>query len=301
MAVEARGEESVIGAALVGRSTRMYVQARTPFLVKSEARVVEALLAHSGELAQLSVAELAEEASTSTATVVRAAQSLGFKGFSELRDQLAQEAHTEGSATQTEGSALSALDSTLQAGIDQINSMSAMLDRANFERAVDVLTDARRVLIVTMSDLAFLGQYAVLHFAMVGRSAEAPPDVVTAHAVASLLEPGDVLIAIGYSGTNALTLRIAETASGAGATVIAITSFARGALPEMADIHLAVGVPGADKVADALRRIRVGQMLIIDALQAALNTRLDTRRPAEAMLRTLTQYGYRRPRSSADE
>ena len=99
-----------------------------------------------------------------------------------------------------------------------------------------------------------------------------------------------------------MTLRIAETAAGAGATVIARSPHsARGVLPEMADIHLAVGVPGPDQVADTQRRIRVGQMLIIDALQAALSTRLDTRRPAEAMLRTLTQYGYRRPRSSAEE
>jgi RpiR family transcriptional regulator, carbohydrate utilization regulator len=303
MAMEAPGEEAVIAAALVGRSTRGYLRARMQFLVKSEARVAEALIEHDGDLQQLSVAELAEEASTSTATVVRAAQSLGFTGFSELRDQLVHEVDSvdDRNVTVAENLTLAALDLTLQAGIDQINSMSAMLNRESFEQAVDALATARRVLFVTMSDLAFLGQYAVLHFAMVGRSAEAPPDVVTAHAVASLLEPGDVMVAIGYSGTNALTLRIAETAAGAGATVIAITSFARGALTEIADIHLAVGVPGADQVADALRRIRVGQMLIIDALQAALSTRLDTRRPAEAMLRTLTQYGYRRPRSSSEE
>lgn len=42
-------------------------------------------------------------------------------------------------------------------------------------------------------------------------------------------------------------------------------------------------------------------MLIIDALQAALSTRLDTRRPTEALLRTITQYGYRRPRANLEE
>ena len=154
MATEARGEEAVTSAALIGRSTRVYVQARSAFLVKSEARVVEALLAYEGELEQLSVAELADEASTSTATVVRAAQSLGFKGYSELRDQLAREADaSDKPEVEAESSTLSALDSTLQAGIDQINNMSAMLDRASFERAVEALTHARRVLIATMSDL----------------------------------------------------------------------------------------------------------------------------------------------------
>lgn len=302
MSPKAAGEETVIGSALAGRRTFTYVRALIPSLVKSEARVAEALLAHAGDLEQLSVAELADEAATSTATVVRAAQSLGFTGFSELRDELVREAQGPPPAEQgPENLALDALDHTLQAGINQIESMSAMLNRQSFERAVDALADARRVLVVTMSDLAFLGQYAVLHFAMAGRSAEAPPDVITAHAVASLLEPGDVCIAIGYSGTNSLTIRIAQSAVSAGATVIAITSFARGVLPEIADIHLAVGVPGTDASADALRRIRVGQMLIIDALQAALSTRLDTRRPTEALLRTITQYGYRRPRAISED
>lgn len=229
MSTQADGEEVVIGSALAERRTFTYVRALVPSLVKSEARVAEALLAHAGNLEELSVAELADEAATSTATVVRAAQSLGFTGFSELRDQLVREAQAPPNTEhEPENPVLEALDHTLQAGVNQIQSMSAMLNRQSFERAVDALADARRVLVVTMSDLAFLGQYAVLHFAMAGRSAEAPPDVITAHAVASLLEPGDVCMAIGYSGTNSLTIRIAQSAVSTGATVIAVTSFARG-------------------------------------------------------------------------
>jgi DNA-binding MurR/RpiR family transcriptional regulator len=142
-----------------------------------------------------------------------------------------------------------------------------------------------------------LGQYAVFHFALVGRSAEAPTDPITMHALAGMLEPGDVCFAVGHTGTNGLTIRICQAAAGAGATVLAVTSFARGALPDLADIHLAVGAPHPEVMADSTTRIRVGQMLLIDALQNALAAQLGTAAHTEAMFRTVSQYTYIRPDS----
>jgi RpiR family carbohydrate utilization transcriptional regulator len=295
---EQRGDGARPPETTLGGSPRSLVHIRSliPSLIPSEARVARVLFEHHEELRGWSVGDVARRAHTSRATVVRACQTLGYTGFNDLCAVVEREALSPTSPHHREVGPLAALELTLQAGAEQIESMSAMLDRSEFERAVQVLVEARRVLVVTVSDLAVLGQYAVFHFTLIGRSAEAPTDVVTMHAIASLLEPGDACIAVGHSGTNALTIRIAETAQRAGASVIAITSFARGALVDVADIHLAVGVPNPESNTHAFTRIRIGQMLIIDALQNALSTRLDTRRPAEAMLNTVTQYTYRRPR-----
>lgn len=78
--------------------------------------------------------------------------------------------------------------------------------------------------------------------------------------------------------------------------MIAVTSFARGALADLADIHLAVGTTCPDRSVHDMSRIRLGQMLIIDALQNALAARLGVAAPSESMLRTVTQYTYQRPR-----
>lgn len=217
-------------------------------------------------------------------------------GFNELREVLEREASTPQAPPDDQADGYGIVQSTIQAGIEQLQSMSAMLDRDAFAQAVDALASAQRVLFVTGSDLALLGQYAVFRFAMIGRQAESPPDVITAHAVAAGLVAGDVCVAIGYSGTNMLTVRIAHAAATAGATVIAITSFARGPLADLGHIHLVVGVPDTPPAEHEPLRIRVAQMLIIDAIQSALASRGDRGAPSERMFTTLSNYVYRRAR-----
>ena len=259
--------------------------------------MAEALLSRIDDIADLSTAKLATAAGTSQATVVRTCQSLGYRGLSELRDSLTNEA-LAASGPATDDPVTAALDRTIAAGHEQLDSMASLLDRDEFGRAVDALAEARRVLIVTLSDLAVLGHYAVFHFALVGRTAEAPSDAITLHTLAQLLGPGDVCLAIGHTGTNSLTIRIAKAARREGATVIAVTAFARGALAELAHVHLAVGTTRPDHSVHTMSRIRVGQLLIIDALQNAMAARLGVAAPTDSMLRTVTQYTYRRPRGA---
>jgi DNA-binding MurR/RpiR family transcriptional regulator len=280
------------------RRTIAYIRALTPSLIPSEALVAEALLRHVDDIADLSTAKLAAVAGTSPATVVRACQSLGYTGLNELRDALTSEARAA-SSPPDDHPVSTALDRSIAAGREQLDSMESLLDRDQFARAVDAIAEAGRVLIVTVSDLAFLGHYAVFHFALVGRTAEATSDVITLHALARLLRPGDVCLAVGHSGTNSQTIKIAEAARDEGATVIAVTSFPRGALADVSHIHLAVGTTRPDHSAHTMSRIRLGQMLIFDALQDALAARLGVAATTDSMLRTVTQYTYRRPKGPA--
>jgi DNA-binding MurR/RpiR family transcriptional regulator len=276
------------------------IRALTPSLVPSEAKVARALLEHADDIANWSAARLAADTGTSPATVIRACQSLGYTGLNEFRDAVTR-AEKDGATARTgQGDDVAAaLEQTVTAGMEQLQAMASILDRNEFARAVTALAGARRLLVVTMSDLAMLGQYAVFHFALVGRTAEAPTDAITLHAVATMLEPGDVCLAVGHTGTNAITIRVCQAAAAAGAMVIAVTSFARGALADLADIHLAVGTAQQENLTHSMTRIRVSQMLLIDALQNALALRIGTTEHAETMLRTVGQYTYIRPEHGA--
>jgi DNA-binding MurR/RpiR family transcriptional regulator len=275
---------------------KAYIRALIPSLIPSEAMVAKALLEHADDIADWSAGRLAAAAGTSPATVIRACQSLGYSGLNDFRNAMTR-AGADGAAGATgQGDDVAAaLDRTVAAGIEQLQAMASILDREAFARAVTAIAEAHRLLLVTMSDLAMLGQYAVFHFALVGRTAEAPTDVITMHTLAGMLEPGDVCLAVGHTGTNAITIRICQAATAAGATVIAVTSFPRGALADLADIHLAVGTPSQENLTHTMTRIRVSQMLLIDALQNALAVRLDNPRHTEMMLDTVTQYTYVRP------
>jgi RpiR family carbohydrate utilization transcriptional regulator len=271
------------------------IRSLLPSLIPSEARVAEALLA-AAPAVPASVAELAADAQTSPATVVRACQSLGFGGFNELSDALKREQHAAADAPRTAPDAQRALRRTFEAGIQQLESATRTLDVEAFAAAVDTLLSARRVLVATSSDLAMLGQYATIRFAMVGRPVEAPADVVAAHIVASGLAPGDACLTFGNSGANLLTVRVAQAAATAGATNIAVTAFARGPLAELADLHLAVGVPVLTPSERDFTRICVSQLLTIDALQAAMRDRGAGSEIADTVDAALSAYTYRRSR-----
>jgi DNA-binding MurR/RpiR family transcriptional regulator len=275
---------------------KAYIRALIPSLVPSEATVARALLEHADDIAGWSAGRLAAATGTSPATVIRACQSLGYTGLNEFRDAMTRAEKDGAAGPAGQGDEVTAaLERTVAAGVEQLQAMASILDRDEFARAVTALAGARRVLIVTMSDLAVLGQYAVFHFALVGRTAEAAPDAITMHALATTLEPGDVCLAVGHTGTNALTIRVCQAAAAAGATVIAVTAFARGALVDLAGIHLAVGTPHQENLTHYHTRIRVSQMLLIDALQNALAVRIGNTQYTETMAHAVTQYTYNRP------
>jgi RpiR family transcriptional regulator, carbohydrate utilization regulator len=283
------------GGSDLGHGLARRIRSLLPSLIPSEARVAEALLAAAPAI-PASVAELAADAQTSPATVVRACQSLGFGGFNELSDALRREQQAAASTPRTAPDAERALRRTYEAGIQQLESAARTLDVEAFAAAVDTLLAARRVLVATSSDLAMLAQYATIRFAMVGRPVEAPGDVVAAHIVATGLAPGDVCLAFGSSGANMLTVRIAQAAATAGATNIAVTAFPRGPLAELADLHLAAGVPTLTPSERDYTRICVSQLLVIDALQAAMRDRGAGNEIADTVDGAMNAYTYRRSR-----
>jgi RpiR family carbohydrate utilization transcriptional regulator len=280
-------------AARGGRTAR-YIRGLMPSLRPAEANVAEVMLERIDDPGGWSAGELAAAAGVSRATVIRTCQSLGFDGLTELRGVLEREREGDELEPGKELDTDTALDRTIASGIEQLAHMAALLDREEFARAVDALAAARRVLVVSLADLSFLGQYAVYHFALVGRSAEAPPDVIAMHATATTLEEGDVCLAIGHTGKNGLTLNVVDAAQAAGATAISVSSYARGPLQDIADIQLTVGV--SEPNPELLTVTRIAQLLIVDALKTALAQRFDVSAGGPDMLRVIAHYTYRPPR-----
>lgn len=64
------------------------IRSSAVFLSPSEAKVAGVILANPEEVVEWSTAQLALRADTATATVIRACQSLGFRGFQHLRLEL---------------------------------------------------------------------------------------------------------------------------------------------------------------------------------------------------------------------
>ncbi|MFF0815294.1 MurR/RpiR family transcriptional regulator [Rhodococcus sp. NPDC003318] len=229
-------------------STLATVRARASALAPSERRVADVCLARPREVAWWSAADLAEHASTSTATVVRACQNLGFTGFQHLRMLLLRDlgGAVEGDASQASpDSGMGLMRTVFEEVARDLGTALAPLDEESFDAAVTALARARRVLVVGNGGASAPCAGAVaFRFVLNGRPAEAPVDAVVQQLTARHLSDEDVCLAISDSGMNAYTLEPVEAARSAGATVVGVTGHARSTLVDRSDIALVVGGAG---------------------------------------------------------
>jgi DNA-binding MurR/RpiR family transcriptional regulator len=218
-----------------------------------------------------SVSEVADAAGTSTATVVRFAQKLGFKGFHDLKLALAQDlaafGHEPGERAPEDER--SVLDRVTSAGAQSVKDAAALISLDAFHDAVSIINSARRVLWVGVGTSAPLAQDAAYRFRAIGVESEAPADVHVQHVASRLLDSADACISISHTGSTRETLAVVEAAKSAGARTIAITSFLHSPLTEIADVVLTAGSREVGFRLEAMAS-RLAHMAVVDALLVAV-------------------------------
>jgi DNA-binding MurR/RpiR family transcriptional regulator len=148
------------------KSLSAYITERFDEFSRSQKDVARYIVDHLDEAAFLTAEELARRASTSSSTVVRFSQALGFDGYPELQ-QAAIEEYRNGSGApngQAESAPLFSFDhSEFEAslGTDHTNleETARSLTREQIEASVSALATANRVVIVGVDQMAFFASY----------------------------------------------------------------------------------------------------------------------------------------------
>lgn len=248
------------------------VRALVPSMIPSHARVAEVLLADPAAVVHMTVSDLAEAAGTSSSTVVRYCQELGFRGFYDLKIAMAKEAvpsaaqvHMDATA---EDSPQEVLRKVLAASAEALRDAVSTVDPVAFERALAALVRAGRVLVVGVGTSFPLAQDAAYRLVMIGVRAEAYPDPQMAHVTASSLTGADLCVAVSHTGLSRETLACVESAKSAGASTVAVTSFARSPLAELVDVALVAGSRETTFRLEAMAS-RLAHIGVLDALFVA--------------------------------
>jgi DNA-binding MurR/RpiR family transcriptional regulator len=143
-----------------------YIRARFDEFSRSQKDVAQYIVDHLDEAAFQTAEELARRASTSSSTVVRFSQALGFEGFPELQ-QAARDEYRRRPAEGSEAHAaapLFSLDHTefeaaLAADHVNVEDTARKLARGDVEAAVDAIAAADKVLIAGTDQMAFFASY----------------------------------------------------------------------------------------------------------------------------------------------
>jgi DNA-binding MurR/RpiR family transcriptional regulator len=148
------------------KSLSEYIQERFEDFSRSQKDVARYIVDHLDEAAFLTAEELARRASTSSSTVVRFSQALGFEGYPELQQAAIEEYRNAAVAANgpSGGSALfsfdhSELEGSLSADYSNLEETARNMTREQIDGAVAALAEAQRVVIVGVDQMAFFASY----------------------------------------------------------------------------------------------------------------------------------------------
>jgi DNA-binding MurR/RpiR family transcriptional regulator len=153
------------------QSLSKYIQARFEECSRSQKDVAQYIVDHLDEAAFQTAEELARRANTSSSTVVRFSQALGFEGFPELQAAAREEYRRvnakgakEGSAGPSSSTPLFSLDqnefeSALAADHLNVEETARKVSRSAVESLITAIVEAEKVLVAGTDQMAFFASY----------------------------------------------------------------------------------------------------------------------------------------------
>ncbi|MFC3705328.1 MurR/RpiR family transcriptional regulator [Devosia honganensis] len=244
------------------------IRSSAPNMTPALTRVADHVLAHSQAVLYQSITELAEEANSSEASVMRFCRELGFSGFQNFKLVLAQELATQGrsDAPPTAADAVQSLIETAKIALDETE---RLLDRAILQIVAADLLAATHIEIFGVAASAITAQYLEYKLTRLGLRARAVADSHLATMIAATSEPDVVHILVSSSGSTIDTVRVAELAHSRGVKTIALTNRSKSPLVAKSDHVLLASWPETPLTGGAFPS-KISQLLIVDALVAAI-------------------------------
>ena len=198
-----------------------------PDLRRGSRQVAEYILANLASIADISLAELARLAQVSEPTVLRFCTTIGCSGFREFKIRVVQSLALGAPAAHSvlaggddpETVATKIFDYT----ITSLDWARKKLDFAAIGRAVDVLSAANRIEFFGFGASGIVALDAQQKFPLFGVPCVAHQDSHQQFIAASMLKPGDAVVAISNTGATRSLVEVVRTARERGASVVVIT------------------------------------------------------------------------------
>jgi DNA-binding MurR/RpiR family transcriptional regulator len=227
------------------KSLSDYIQERFEEFSRSQKDVARYIVDHLDEAAFLTAEELARRASTSSSTVVRFSQALGFEGYPELQQAAIEEYRTTIAASGSANGGLlfsfdhSELEGSLSADYANLEETARKLTPEQVDTSVSALAEAQRIVIVGVDQMAFFASYLRHTLSLLDIRSE----IVASTGGESLQRLGRIddetlVITLSAGRAHPLLLRAMKLALHRGARTLAISDATMSEVGEHAELTL---------------------------------------------------------------
>jgi|SRR4051794_7408113 RpiR family transcriptional regulator, carbohydrate utilization regulator len=239
----------------------------------SEKKIIEFIEQNQDEIIHLSITEVAERSETSEASVVRLCKRLGYKGFQDLKINLAKEVIAPEKqiheVIEKGDDVVMIKKKVFQSNIQALYDSIEVCNDEELRKAVDAISNARFIEFYGTGGSGTVALDAHHKLLKLGIKSFAYNDTILQAMSASVLTNQDVVIGISHTGSNTDVLAALKLAKEAGATIICITNSSKSPITKISDIILQTASNETLFRTDAISS-RIAQLTIIDILVASV-------------------------------
>jgi DNA-binding MurR/RpiR family transcriptional regulator len=244
------------------------LRAVLPSLPVHHARIAHFAMLNPAVFLDLDAREIGYQCGTSEATVVRFCQQMGYRGLSEMKKTLSLE--LAASLLHSAASARRSGEKTIEERVFSdcvvaLKDTISCVDRGTMERVAAALARSEHLHLFGAGGSAHIAQQAALNFLSLGFRTIAFVDPIQQLAAAKLATPGDVAIAVTYSGNQPDVAGALRAARERKAFCACITSFEQSLISKSADELLLISVP-SETLRGQSGVHRVAQVALLDEL-----------------------------------
>ena len=251
----------------------LLLQNKMPEFSKGQRRLAQYILESYDKAAFMTASKLGKAVNVSESTVVRFAVELGYDGYPSMQKAMQEMVVNRLTSVQRIGVAndrigdQDVVSKVLREDIDRLRRSLDMVDRQEFQAAVDALLRAKRIYVLGVRSVAplanFLGYYLNYMFRNV--------HIVTASGSSEMFErivgvgSDDVVVAYSFPRYSTTTVKGVQYCRSVGATVIGLTDSRLSPLGQNCD-HVLLSKSDMASLVDSL----VAPMSLTNALLVAL-------------------------------
>ncbi len=213
-------------------------------LSKSHRRIAECIVTHYDKVVFMTASKLGEYVGVSESTVVRFAAALGYSGYPQLQKALQELLRHRLTASQrfeltNDMDHVQVLNKVLKADIQNIRSTLDEIDISSFERAIDMMIQARQIYVMGLRSSAPIAEFFVHYLKFIFPNVQVVTSGVSdVFEQLSRISEGDLLIGISFPRYASRSIEAMDFARKQGASLVAITDGPLSPLHSTADVCL---------------------------------------------------------------
>ncbi|MBQ4557046.1 MAG: MurR/RpiR family transcriptional regulator [Clostridia bacterium] len=259
------------------RSCLTTIKQKYDALTHVEKRIADYIIADSGNVIHMSIAEFAENAGVVKSAIIRCCKTLGFDGYSELKLSLAMELSKNKQLNfvpyiDESDNVQNILEKVFSANVKTLHDTAEEISISVVEKIVDVIDNSNVVYIYGIGTSAVIATDFQYRLTQIGYTAICFTDVPSMKVSTLNIKEGDVAFGVSNSGQTTATIDALILAKEMGAVTACITGYPDSRITKICDYPIVISTDEIQYPIEAISS-RIAQISVLDTIIISLSAR----------------------------